>query len=192
MSLNSDALAFLAEKGFTVADIVEFARLSERKADPTNAERQARYRERRKERKCEAVTRDSNGVIPPIERIHTPSSVSNETVKTNGRAIAQKLPDDWQPVLTASAQRIVDGWPPGRFEQELAAFRDYAADKGRTSKDWQAAFRTWLTNAERWTKNDRSKTIQPGNGHSPDRRSTLARAIDEGIDWLGGSQAQVS
>lgn len=188
--MNSDAMAFLAGKGLSLEEIIEFARLSERKADPTNAERQARYREKRKAGKP-AQTRYSNGVIPPIDNIHTPQPVSNETVKTTGRAIAHKLPDDWQPILTPAAQRMVDGWPPGKFGDELAAFRDHAADKGRKSKDWQAAFRTWITNANRWSRNDKSPSIQR-NSQSGGGRSALARAIDEGIDFLGsGPQAQV-
>lgn len=78
----------------------------------------------------------------------TPSGVT-------GAGRAHRLPDDWEPVLTPASQRIVDGWPPGKFERELTAFRDHAADKGRTSKDWQAAFRTWITKADQWiSKND--------------------------------------
>lgn len=69
------------------------------------------------------------------------------------------LPADWGPVLTTRSQKIVDGWPPGMFEAELNKFRDHAADKGRTSKDWQAAFRKWIDNAEQWKpKNDRPRS----------------------------------
>ena len=45
--MNADALAYLAEKGLSIQEIIEFARLSERKRDNTAAERQARYRQRR-------------------------------------------------------------------------------------------------------------------------------------------------
>lgn len=40
--MNADALAYLADKGLTIAEVVELARIMERKADPTNAARQAR------------------------------------------------------------------------------------------------------------------------------------------------------
>jgi len=72
--MNSDALAFLAAKGLSLDEIVEFARLSERKVDRTNADRQARYRDKRKAKKDGAVTRYSNGVTPPIEEDHTPQT----------------------------------------------------------------------------------------------------------------------
>lgn len=78
--MNADALAFLAHKGFTVAEIVEFARLAERRKDPTNADRQARHRTNRKAAK---VTRYSNGVTPSPNDIYSnphpsPSEISNE------------------------------------------------------------------------------------------------------------------
>jgi hypothetical protein len=186
--VNSDALAYLASKGLSLDEIIEFSRLSERKKDPTNAERQARHRERKK---SGSVTRYSNGVIPPIDNIHTPQPVSNETVKT-ARGLAHKLPDDWKPVLTAAAQRMVDGWPPGKFADEVAAFRDHAADKGRKSKDWQAAFRTWITNANRWSRNDKPTGIQRTSQPSGGQRSALARALDAADAHLGsGSQTQI-
>ncbi len=83
---------------------------------------------------------------------------------------AHSLPDGWQPILTERAQMIVDGWPPGMFDAELAKFRDHASDKGRTSKDWQAGFRTWITNAEKWSK--------PNGQAKPDKRNGIARALD--------------
>lgn len=66
--MNADALAFLAAKGFTVEEIVEFARVSERKRDNTAAERQARYRAKKRPRNGVTVT-----AFPPIED-HTPVS----------------------------------------------------------------------------------------------------------------------
>lgn len=92
--------------------------------------------------------------------------------KTRKSAPLASLPDDWQPILTPAAQRVVDGWPPGRLERELMTFRDHAADKGRTSRDWQAAFRKWIENAEKW---------HPGYGrqgqhHSPSTRDAVAGA----------------
>lgn len=111
--MNSDALAFLAAKGLSIEEIVEFARISERKVDRTNAERQARYREKGKAKKDAKVTRYSNGVTPPIEEDHTPQtnlssdeegqslsagddcaavvSTWNETAKPLGLSVCQKL-----------------------------------------------------------------------------------------------------
>ncbi|WP_273679048.1 helix-turn-helix domain-containing protein [Erythrobacter fulvus] len=86
---------------------------------------------------------------------------------------AAKLPDDWQPILTDRSKHIVAGWPPGKFEHELRRFADHAADKGRVSKDWQAAFRTWIDKADEWMKrNGRASENSEQHGDG------FARAIE--------------
>jgi len=114
---------------------------------------------------------NENNLTPPT---HTPVNKTPARKET-------PFPDQWEPILTPAAKQIVDGWPPGMFERQLASFRDHAADKGRKSKDWQAAFRTWINKAdERKPKNGTANRTS-----SIDRRSSLARAIDEGIEFLG-------
>ena len=99
--------------------------------------------------------------------------------------IDHPLPDDWQPVLTPEAQRVVDGWPPGLFASQLAAFRDHAADKGRLSKDWQAAFRTWIRNTQiRTHQNDRSQAPRRTVAQ-PFRRDGAIAALDRQLADLG-------
>lgn len=138
--------------------------------------------------------RDTEPSLEPSHSTEPKGSSECKARKPGGRMTA--LPDGWQPVLTVAAQSMVDGWPPGMFEAELEKFRDHAADKGRTSKDWQAAFRTWIKNANNWKPvHERQSAAPYGStgraGH--DRRSSLARAIDDGLEWLdGGTQAQVS
>jgi len=115
---------------------------------------------------------------PPPDTVSAKPSLNHQEPpidKTTRAKPAHSLPSGWQPILTPAAQRTVDGWPPGRFEQELAAFTDHAADKGRTSKDWQAAFRTWINNATKWTpKNDRP---------SIDRRDGAVKALDRRLGF---------
>lgn len=127
---------------------------------------------------CHNVTPDK--LSPLTKTTDTPDTVSpkpSRTIINKKETRAHKLPDDWSPVLTPASQRIVDGWPPGRLDQELQAFRDHAADKGRVSKDWQAAFRTWLTNSSKWNPANGNNFSKRG-GNGPDKRSGLARAID--------------
>lgn len=122
------------------------------------------------------LKRDKNNITPPPPKGGVPpqgcEAVAGDDVDDDGLAggrgspgaapdrpeqrgkRARPLPDDFEPVLTPAAQRIVDGWPPGRFDAELRAFCDHAADKGRVSKDWQAAFRTWITKTDQWMKRD--------------------------------------
>lgn len=65
-----------------------------------------------------------------------------------GRATA--LPEDFTPVLTDRARETVSRWTEGVYERELEQFRDHHRAKGSRMKDWQAAFRTWITNAEKF------------------------------------------
>lgn len=132
----------------------------------------------------ESMARDSSGTAtetPAGQQRDIKEPLNHGTIQEAKASCAPKarksaplksLPDDWQPLLTPAAQRVVDGWPPGRLEREAATFRDHAADKGRTSRDWQAAFRKWIENAEKW---------HPGHGrqgqhHSPSTRDAVAGA----------------
>jgi len=63
-----------------------------------------------------------------------------------------RLPADFDPVLTEAARTVVDAWPPGMLERELAQFKDRATARGETYRDWQAAFRTWIGNADKWRR----------------------------------------
>jgi hypothetical protein len=62
------------------------------------------------------------------------------------------LPADFEPALTDAAQKIIDGWPSDMFDRELAQFKDDATAKGKRFKDWQAALRTWIRNADKWRR----------------------------------------
>lgn len=76
---------------------------------------------------------------------------------------ATSITADFAPVLTPDAQKTVDGWPPGMLERELAQFRDRAVAEGKTYRDWQAAFRTWIANAEKW-RHERGNRSQHRSG----------------------------
>lgn len=178
MSLNTAQLEYLASKGMSLSDAIELSRLGDIRKDPTAAARQQRKRE--KDRAARDVSRRDVTRDPPNDIISNPPELSpDETIVSSSPKSASKrkpaageaLPDDWQPVLTAAAQRIVDGWPPGWLDARIAEFRDHATDKGRKSKDWQAAFRTWITKADEWQRqrgqhgNDRpSRNYRHGAG----------------------------
>lgn len=74
-------------------------------------------------------------------------------------SVAHLLPEDWEPTLTPRAQAIVDGWPPGVLDREEFKFRNYHQSRGNKMKDWDAAFRTWIGNAD-----DRNGYKIPGSG----------------------------
>lgn len=148
--MNADALAYLAEKGLSIDEIIEFARLSERKRDNTAAERQARKRER--DRHAVTVTRDESPLsLPPNENnsnppTHTPPDMTTRARKADpfprpdwcseqiwndlkANRKAKRLPN------TASAHAKLlrdleamsdDDWPPGRLLEAIVA-RGWAA-----------------------------------------------------------------
>jgi len=120
---------------------------------------------------------NENNLTPPT---HTP---------VNNTPRARRLPADWIPApLPSQLLDQVSAWKAGLLESELAKFRDWAAsapDKAGLKKDWDAAWRNWLRNTnERATRNGTRNGKTTSTGYS-DRRSSLARAIDEGIEFLG-------
>ena len=85
-----------------------------------------------------------------------------------------KLPDDF-----AVSPRIMElarehGWPDPR--QQLDAFRDYHLAKGSLMADWEAAFRTWLRNAPKF-----SRGIMPIAPALPKSEQIAKAWIDEQI-----------
>jgi hypothetical protein len=155
MSLTAEQLRFLSDKGMTLEDVIAFAELAGRPKSK-GAERTARWRANKAANVTSDVTRDASP--PPNDNNSNPPTnpISSEIVsKPRRKSVGDGMPEGWEPVLTPAAQRVVDGWPPGMFERTLSGFRNHAADKGRKSKDWQAAFRTWIDNADKWKpKND--------------------------------------
>ena len=179
MSLNADALQFLLDKGLTLADAVEFARLTEKKKDPTNAERQARYRANNPTKRNAL----RNGVTPPIDNNHTPSNSPSEAKASLApKGKATRLPVDWQAEpLSGETEAMVSAWPEGMLERELSKFRDYwAAASGRRAAklDWNAAFRNWLRNANEWaSRNGTANRSNHQNGAPRDGFAAVLRDV---------------
>lgn len=93
------------------------------------------------------------------------------------------LPPDFEPILTAKAQ---ENWNRLEHpERELDKFKDHAAANDRKAKDWQAAFRTWLSNAVTYQEQRNGTGVQGRGGNGADKRSGLARALDR--ELAGGA-----
>lgn len=94
MNLSPEQMQFLADKGLSLSEVIEFASIVSKKADPTAAERQRRCRENRKSRPKTSrrdVTRD-----PPIDNNHTPSDISPDGESHTQRDDAQAVLDHWR------------------------------------------------------------------------------------------------
>jgi hypothetical protein len=72
------------------------------------------------------------------------------------------LPEDWTPTESHAAlasEHDLD------LVAERAQFEDHHRAKGSTMKDWDAAFRTWLRNAAKWSTPDKKLRA---NGYQPE------------------------
>ncbi|GAA4222198.1 hypothetical protein GCM10022253_30140 [Sphingomonas endophytica] len=89
------------------------------------------------------------------------------------------LPGDWQPApLTGRAAAAAADWRPDRIASELDRFRNHAAATGRAMADWDAAWRNWVTGADRFDKPD-AKPPDAGNWRSRGRfRDPLLNAFE--------------
>ena len=203
----SDLLARLIADGTDPALIAEVAMLLAEKQVAQNLidDRRAKDRERQNRRRsrdvteCHVTERDSVTEPPlsrpPNEKIsnpptHTPPDITSCARKgTDFPMLDCTDPATWADFLknrkakrlpnTASAYRkletdlaaMVDrtGWPPGQVFAACVA------------KGWGAIYDP----RDRDDGNGKQANRQTGGGG--DRRSSLARAIDEGIEFLGGS-----
>ena len=87
--MNAATLRILIAKGLSPEDLIAVAEAMEVKRDPTNAERQARFRAKKRPRNTVTVT-----PFPPIEEDHTPVSPSLD--KSNDcPPFAEKVVSDW-------------------------------------------------------------------------------------------------
>jgi hypothetical protein len=181
MSLTSEQMQFLADKGLSFADAIEFARMMEaQKPRSANAERQKKYRDNKRN-----VTRN---VTPPIDNNHTPTTLPIEpkgSIAPKGRKPkTNRLPDDWQPEpLTAETAAMVQVWQPGRMERELSKFKDYwksASGRKASKQDWQAAWRFWLKNSDEWNANGTGNRASYQSGKPQDGFTAALRHIANG------------
>jgi hypothetical protein len=91
LSLNAAMIQALVDKGMSAQDILDIAKASEVKLDRTAAERQARYRDRKKGKRNAVTSRRD----PPIERDHTPCSEISSDDEIQNNAPVCVRDDDW-------------------------------------------------------------------------------------------------
>lgn len=161
-----------------------------------NAERQQRFRDRRKGKKEARNTNNASnalrGVTPPIERIHTPQSDfspdgEKQTAARKKRAEpsrpADVSPQVWSDFLAMRRRMRADV-----SETVISGFRREADRVGWPLEQAisECVVRNWRGFKAKWVQ-DNDRRSQENRGfcqQGPDRRSSLARAIDEGLEWL--------
>ena len=207
----SDLMQAMSDAGAPMAAILIAVRALEERECVID---QKRAVERDRKRLQRANERDSHGTVtgqsmddtgtngatpslsrPPNENNSNPPTHTHPDTQSRARK-GTRLSPDWAPQpLPDDLAETVAVWKPGRLESELARFRDWAASapgqKG-VKTDWQATWRNWIRRKiEEGPQNDRSNTNRNGYGQSPDRRSGLATAIDDGLAHIDAELARV-
>jgi len=140
------------------------------KDNGSGAERTARYRENKKLR-ADVTPVTSHNVTPsPSDACDIEEKRLEETrreekivLESPGFAVlkakvdkaarlpsSKPFPTDWHPRNHEAASALASGL---NCTAELAAFRDHHTAKGSRFTDWDAAFRTWLRNAVKFSTN---------------------------------------
>jgi len=108
----------------------------------------------------------------------TPRNTKPSEAKASSGKRATKFPSNFEPVMSGKTKATVDGWPPGRLEDELEHFADFHIAKGDQSFDWQASWRTWVKNSKRWEPRNGGQGRQQSNGLGRTARASLAAFPD--------------
>lgn len=106
------------------------------------AERQKRYRERQKQAKS---VMDNGDVTRDVTVTEREEKRREEIVEPRKRA--SRLPSDFAPDETGMELARAAGI---NIDRELAQFRDHHTAKGTTMANWQAGWRTWVRNAQKF------------------------------------------
>jgi hypothetical protein len=193
VSLPAEVLDALLSAGATaemiVAAVKADASLEEAKVEARRAKDRERQRRHRLSRDvtvtaCDSADKPLSPLDPPKkdpepQKIHPP--LSPKPCVSERASRWHRLPEDWQPrTLPTPVQAKVDQWPPGSLEDELAAFRRWAANaenkngKGR-KLDWDQAWRNWIgrRHDERYSR--LSGTVTSLRGTRPDPALDLLR-----------------
>lgn len=86
-----------------------------------------------------------------------------------------KFPDGFRPIDTPVISEIIARWPAHKLAHELEQFGDYHRSRGNLMLDWQAAWRTWVRNSDKFSRNQNHGTSNNQSG----RNHFLAAIIDE-------------
>ena len=181
MSL-SNTLKAMAAAGCSVEQIIAVVEANEadlQRYHKTSAERQKRYRERKKDPALRNVaSRNVTGVTPPSPPDGSPPGIYNPLY----------TPPSLTPTPVKRAQRaarLSEDWVPKEFEGEtveLEKFRDWArsapGQKG-VKADWDATWRNWM----RRVREQGNVTAFPAKPKERDLRNVPDNMLSN-EDWM--------
>lgn len=176
----ADAAAMVARAGMEMAPPAD--------TRTAGAKRQAAYRERNK---------TSPNVTEVTEPEASPNVTNrNETSQSDAASLSKKeKKEEGKEVREprkARASQMLDGWHPGenawqtaidrigqpRAVGELQKFKNHAADKGRVSKSWDAAWRNWVDRALDYSGGTGTKGNPNGRRTVHDAAKDLTRTLE--------------
>jgi len=154
MRSEVDAVSCVLNEFFTLADDgwrharcdEEIAKMQDKRAKArASAQASVSARKANVERTLNERSTEAELPIPTPIPIPTPG----EKHKARSAKRACQLPPDFEPDETA---RNLAAELKVSIEAQLPKFMDYHTARGKPMKDWQAAFRTWLRNANEWKR----------------------------------------
>jgi hypothetical protein len=116
------------------------------------------------------VESPSRDCLEPVYTTSSPEEEENKNKKEreNGASApspkkGSQVPEGWEPSLeTLENLKVKKGFPPAIIASELEKFRDFHQAKGSVFKDFEAAFRTWMTKSREFaTANGHGKVVVP-------------------------------
>jgi hypothetical protein len=118
---------------------------------------------------------------PPEYRVqNTDKERRSLRSRPSKRASAVSIPDDWKPDREFSSSH---GLSEQRIDEEVARFRDHALAKGRTAKNWDAAWRNWVTSPFQKTTSQNGQAPRPGSKEdNRERTAQMLRDLDAYIN----------
>lgn len=131
MSLSAAVIDAMVASGCTAEQLAAVIKADIAEADARrelkragNAERQQRFRDKRKSRKSNA-SNALRSVTPPIDNIHTPSDISSNDESHSQRADAQAVLDCWREVAKPLSLSCWDKITPKRRRTVNARLADH-------------------------------------------------------------------
>jgi hypothetical protein len=105
--------------------------------------------------------RQPDATVTPQSRVEE-SRVEESAAAAATPKKGSQVPEKWEPSLeTLENLKVKKGFPPAIIASELEKFRDFHQAKGSVFKDFEAAFRTWMTKSREFAANGHGKVVVP-------------------------------
>lgn len=175
MTIKPEILDAMVASGCTAEQIAAVVKASMGNAS-SNAERQARWRERNRQshvtqNNVTDVT-DNDDPLPPKEKSPKPPKEITPIPETTKRA--RRLADDWALPSSWGQWALGEGYPEATIRLQAEIFADFWQAKGgqgATKLDWFKTWRNWMRNVSKGAQKPDAK-----------RERTILDVIDERLE----------